>query len=97
LSLGTDRVQRLRRPDEGRRLLRSDVTSLVVPWVTTEHPLNRIHHIPGRQVAHTPVMTLGARRLLAGAARHGAVEVQGPGMVRPGPGDVRRAEESDDR
>ena len=50
-----------------------------------------------RQIAHTPMMTFRANRPLARSARYPMKYMPRLRMIGAGPGDVRRAEQRDDR
>ena len=57
------------------------------------HPENGFR----RQIAHTPMMTFRANRPLARSARYPMKYMPRMRMIGAGPGDVRRAEQRDDR
>src|SRR5207248_6085834 len=51
----------------------------------------------GQQLAHAAVVSLRTDALLTGATRHRVLQVDGAWVIGFGPGDVRRAEQRDDR
>src|SRR4051812_50051962 len=65
--------------------------------IRRQEPEGRLQDLLGAQLLHASVMTLGADRFLTGPAWHGAKQMNGLGMVRTSPGDMRGTEQGDDR